>query len=66
MHHRRVGNNRQVYPFAAHHSFPNRHGVIPGGNLSFDAAVEELVLEEQHRIIVPHRGFQQALGIVRR
>src|SRR6266404_5991434 len=66
MHHCRVGNNGDVLTFAAHGGFADRHGVIAGGNFSLDAAVEKFVLEEEHRVIVAHRGLQQALGIVGR
>ncbi len=55
-----------MFPFAAHHGFADRHGVVPGGNFSFDAAIEEFVFEKKNRIIVAHRGLQQAFGIVGR
>src|SRR5580704_14893723 len=50
---------------AADDGLADGHGVILGGQLFFDAAVEEFVFEEQHGIIIAHRGFQQSLGVVR-
>src|SRR6266478_1842829 len=66
VHHRGVGKNRQVFPFAAYHSLPDRHGVISSGNFSLDAPVEKLVLEKEHGVIVAHCGLQQALRVGRR
>ena len=44
----------------------DRHGVVPGGQVLLDLAVEALVLEEKHGIVVADGGLDQALGVVRR
>ncbi len=65
MHHGGVGKDGQMLPFAAHNGFADGYGVITDGNFSFNAAIKELVLEEEHGVIVADRGLQQPLGIIR-
>ena len=46
-----------MFAFAADDGFAERHGVIARGNFVLDAAVEELVFEEEHGIIVADAGL---------
>jgi len=65
VHHRAERDDRQVLSFAPDGGFPDGHDVVLVGHLVFDPAIEVLVLEVQHRIVVPNRRLQQALRIVR-
>src|ERR1039458_4591059 len=40
--------------------------VIFGWQIFLDAAIERLVLEENHRVVIAYGGFDQALGVVGR
>src|SRR5579862_4149165 len=64
MHHRRVAQDGEVLTFAPHRRFANRNRVFLRRNFFLDAAIEIFVLEEEHGIIVAHRGFQEPLRVV--
>ena len=51
-------------PFAHHFGLADGHGVLFGRQVLLDAAVEALVLEEEHRVVVADGGFDEALGVV--
>ena len=53
-------------PVAAHGGLADRHDVVLGRQLLLDPAVEELVLEEEHGVVVADRGLDQALRVVGR
>src|SRR5579863_1729163 len=64
VHHRRVGEDREVFSFAANGGFADRHRVVFRRKLFLDPAVEVLVLEKEHRVIIAYSRFQQAFCVV--
>ena len=62
VHHRGVGNDGEVFSFAADDGFAERHGVIACGNFFLQAAVEKFVLEEKNRIVVADAAFSRPLA----
>src|SRR3954469_6274212 len=58
-----IGDDGHLAALADHVSLPQRDGVLALGNLSANAAVEALVLEEAHGIGVADRADQQALRV---
>ena len=66
VHHRPVSNNRKVAAFATDCRLADRDYVVVRRYFLFDLriAVQELVLEEQHRIFVANRSLDQALRVV--
>src|SRR3954451_21439079 len=65
VHHRAVGDHGQVGALARG-ARGERCLVEALGHLALDAAIEVLVLHEQHRVGVAHGGDQQALGVLGR
>ncbi len=67
VHHRAPGDEREVVALArATRATPNGTVYVALGHLVLDAAVEVLVLEVEHRVLVADRLDQQALGVRRR
>ena len=62
--HRAVGDDRQVVARAPDRALPMRHDVVLVRQVVLDPAVEVLVLEEEHRVVVADRRLEQALGVV--
>ena len=65
VHHDGGGNDRQVAPLAADLRLADRHDVMPFGHDALHL-VEQLVLEDHHRIGIGDRRQQHALRVVRR
>jgi hypothetical protein len=62
LHHAAVGDDGHVVAFA-HVGLAEGHGVALFRHLAFHG-VEQLVLQEDHRVVVADRLDQQALGVV--
>ena len=60
-----VGDDAEVRALALDVSLADRQDVLLGRHLAFDAAVATLVLEEEDRVVVPDRGLEQSLTVVR-
>ena len=65
VHHQAIGDDRAVLAFAHHVGFSQRNGVRALGHFAFHG-VKVFVLAKNHRVVVPDRLDQQALGVVRR
>src|SRR5262249_46813922 len=64
VHHRAERQDRQVLAFALHRRLPDRDDVVLVRDVVLDAAVQELVLEVQHRVIVAYRRLEESLRVV--
>src|SRR5262245_37593951 len=64
VHHRAERQDRQVAAFALHFGLPDRDDVVLLRHVVLDAAVQELVLEVQDRVVVPNRGLEESLRVV--
>ncbi len=64
VHHGRISNDAEVATFAGDARLAQRHDVIFRRNFFFDAAIKIFVLEEDDRIVVADRRFDQTLGVV--
>jgi len=53
-----------VAPGAPHHALAEGHKVLPVGHLA-GPGVHQLRLQEDHRVVVPDRAFEEPLGVVR-
>jgi hypothetical protein len=51
-------------PSRATFAFADGHGVFFRGQVLLDAAIEALVLEENHRVVIAHGGLDEPLGVV--
>ena len=63
-HHGAIRNHSDVSPLARDPSLADGHGVIALGHFVLDTAVEEFVLEVEHRVVVADGGLDQSLGVV--
>ena len=54
----------EISPGPHHGRLADRHRVIALRQIFLDPAIQRLVLEEQHRIVVANGGFDQSFGIV--
>src|SRR3954470_10235299 len=63
VHHRAVGDHREVVALARH-ARGERRRVGAAGDLALHAPVQVLVLEEQHGVRVADRADDQALGVL--
>src|SRR5512141_2243242 len=61
-----VGDDGEVPPLLSQRRLPDGDQVLLRGNLFLDPPIEELVLEVDHRVVVPDGGFEQPLRVVRR
>ena len=61
-HHRADRNHRDVLAFALHRGLAQRHQVIAGGNILFQAA-EAAVFENYHRVVVANRALEQSFHV---
>src|SRR5258708_1196613 len=50
--HGRISNDAQVASFAVQPRFAQRDGVVALGNVFFDSAIEKLVFQDEHRIVI--------------
>ena len=66
MDHPPVGDDRKVRTLPADPGLAQGSGVVLRRQLFLDRAVEVLVLQEDHRIVVADRRLDQALGVVGR
>ena len=66
VHHRPPGDDRHVVAFAVEARLADRDGVALFGHLALDAAVQVLVLEEEHGVRVLDGRDEQALRVLRR
>ncbi len=63
-HHGAISDDAEVAALARHAGFADRNGELLSRQVLLDAAVESLVLEKNHRVVVAHGGLDESLGII--
>ena len=63
--HRAPRDDGEILAAAADVGLADRDDVVVGRQLFLDAAIQEFVLDKEHRIVITNGGLQQSLGVVR-